>query len=96
MARRPRKGAGSEVRERVLEISVAVGLIGALWWGFKHPEHVGRCSANGPASTALARCSSHTITAVAIHWVLVAGVGFAAGAIVGVAIVSLIPRPKHA
>ena len=79
----------------MLEISAAVGLIGAVWWGFRHPEHVSRCSTNGPARTALARCTSHTLTAVATHWVLIVGVGFAAGGIVGVAIVSMIPRPKH-
>jgi hypothetical protein len=86
---------GREFRERVLEISVALGLIGALWWGFKRPEHVSRCSTSGPTNTSFARCTSHTLTAAAIHWVLIVGVGFAAGAIVGIVIVSLVPRPKH-
>jgi ABC-type nitrate/sulfonate/bicarbonate transport system permease component len=95
MARNPRKSAGREFRERVLETSISLGLVGALWWGFKHAEHVSRCSTTGPANTSLARCTSHTLTAVVIHWVLIVGVGFAAGAILGIAIVSLIPRPKH-
>jgi ABC-type nitrate/sulfonate/bicarbonate transport system permease component len=95
MARTPRKSPGRKFRERVLESSIALGLIGALWWGFKHSEHVSRCPTSGPTNTLLTRCTSHTLTAVAVHWVLIVGVGFAVGAVVGIAIVSLIPRPKY-
>jgi hypothetical protein len=64
-------------RERVLEISIGLGLVGALLWGFVHPERVSQCSTGKPANTSLARCTSHTLTAVAIHWVVIAGVGLA-------------------
>jgi hypothetical protein len=86
---RRKQAADREFREHVLGATLSLGLLGAVWWGFKHPEHVSSCATSGPSSRALTRCTSHTLTAVAIHWALIATVGFAVGVVVAVAIISL-------
>ena len=72
-----------------------LGLMGGLWWGVKHPEHLGSCSTHGPASTALAHCTSHTLTTIAIHWALILGVGLGIGGLLGVVVAMLIPNPAR-
>jgi hypothetical protein len=93
---RQKQAALYEFRERILGATVSVGLLGAVLWGFNHPEHVSRCTTSGPSNSVLARCTSHTLTAVAIHWVVIVVVGFAAGALVGVMLLKLIPTARRA
>ena len=84
------------LRDSTMRLGAGLGVMGGVWWGLKHPEHVKSCSTHGPANTVIARCTSHTLAAVAVHWALILGVGLGIGALVGVAIASLIPRPKRA
>jgi hypothetical protein len=86
----------SALRESAMQLCAGVGVLGGVWWGLKHPEHVRSCSTHGPTNTVLARCTSHTLTAVTVHWALILGVAFGIGALIGVVVASLIPRPKRA
>jgi hypothetical protein len=86
----------SELRDGAMRLGAILGLMGGVWWGFKHPEHVSSCSTHGPASTLLAHCTSHALTTVVVHWALILSIGFGIGGLLGVAVATLIPRPTRA
>ncbi len=98
VARTPRQKQAfvAELRDGAMRLGAILGLMGGVWWGFKHPEDVSSCSTHGPASTALARCTSHTLTTVVVHWALLLGAGFGIGGRLGGAVATLIPRPARA
>jgi hypothetical protein len=92
----PRKQAFvDELRDGAMRLGAILGLAGGVWWGFKHPEHLGSCSTHGPASAVLGHCTSHTLTTVAVHWALILGVGLGIGGLLGVVVATLIPRPAR-
>jgi hypothetical protein len=84
------------IRTGVINTSMALGEIGAVWWGLKHPEHVGRCSKHRPGPLALQHCIGSTFGAVMTHWAVVLGVGFGVGALLGIALALLIRVPRSA
>jgi hypothetical protein len=88
---------GQELRDIALRGCLAGGLLGAVWWGFKHPEHVNRCSTRGPATVAFEHCTSSTLTTVALYWVAIIGAGLAVGVALAVALaltLSLLTRMR--
>jgi hypothetical protein len=80
---------GRELRDIALRVCLAAGLLGAVWWGIKHPEHVNRCSTHGPANEAFEHCTSSTIAAVALHWAAIIGGGLAVGVALALALALL-------
>ena len=81
--------AGHQRQDLGVVFGVAAGLLGAVWWGIKHPEHVNRCSTHGPANEAFEHCTSSTIAAVALHWAAIIGGGLAVGVALALALALL-------
>ena len=84
------------VRTGVIDVCMALGELGAVWWGLKHPEHVGRCRNHPTGQLALQHCIGNTFGAVVTHWAVVLGVGFVVGALVGIGLAVLIRLPRRA
>jgi hypothetical protein len=86
----------SQLRDGAVRLGAILGLGGGVWWGFKHPEHLGSCSTRGRASAVLGHCTSNTITTIAVHWALILAAGLGIGVLLGVVVATLIPRPARA
>jgi len=93
---RQKQALARDLRESFIRAGACFGVLGALLWGVKHSEHVGRCSTHGYANLAIQRCTSSTIAAVAGHWAVIFGVGLGIGGAVGVALALLVPVPRRA
>jgi len=93
---RQKQALARDLRESLIRAGACFGLLGALWWGVKHPEHVGHCSTHRPANLAIQHCTSSAIAAVAGHWAVIFGVGLGIGGAVGVALALLIPMSRRA
>jgi hypothetical protein len=97
MTVRRKRALARGVRSTIFEVCLSAGVLIALWWGIKHPEHVARCATgHEPASHVIQHCVSNTIGTVASHWALTLGAGAIIGALVGAALASLIRIPQRA
>lgn len=94
----PRKATShiisAELRDLAFRASTCLGLLGALWWGLKHPQHPGRCAAPHGSLHTLQRCISTTLSDVLLHWGALLAVGVVIGTTVGVALALMIPKPR--
>ena len=85
-----------ELRDGVFRLCTGLGLLGALWYGAKHPpEAKGHCSPHGRVSAAVGSCISNTLGADATHWGIILVVGTVIGCLVGVLLAQLIPVPQR-
>jgi hypothetical protein len=93
---RQKEALARDLRDMVIKAGISFGLLGALWWGIKHPEHAARCSKHGPANVALQHCTRQTITLIATHWGVIVAVGAGVGTAAGLALAMLVRVPGRA
>ena len=94
MTVRQKRALARGARSTIFEACLAAGVLIALWWGIKHPEHVADCAR--PANHVVQHCISNTIGTVASHWALTLGAGAVIGALVGAVLASVIRIPQRA
>jgi hypothetical protein len=93
---RQKQALARDIRDLLINAGISFGLLGALWWGIKHPEQTPRCAKHGSANLALQHCTSQTFTAIATHWGAIIAVGAGAGTAAGVALAMLVRVPRRA
>jgi hypothetical protein len=87
-----------ELRELAVRTGLALGALGAVWFGLDHPWQPTACMRARPVAAAetLQRCVHATLSAVLWHWTIIIGAGLTLGAIGGVALALAIPTPRGA
>jgi hypothetical protein len=75
--------------ESVLRVCAALGVMGGLAWGLHHEPHI-TCSARGTAAAAINRCTTTSMTTIAMHWAVALGGGLLVGGAVGVGVVLML------
>lgn len=99
MASRPhcRRSVVGELRDALIRLGTASGLLIAVWYATEHPGTLKQCApAKGPhANTVLIHCLSRSSSAVVWHWAAILGTGTLLGLAAGILLGLTIPTAKR-